>query len=108
MKKHLLIAGLVVLSLVIPSLAQRGRRRPLRASTSNGCELPFTGGDVSRKPVKMRRANLNYSFNNGGRSISVQDWFALVCPLDVDVPARRSEIPQDRPIAQEVEQIIPN
>jgi hypothetical protein len=98
MKKHLLIV-LLVLSLATPSFAQRRRRRAPSTTTNNGCELPFNGSD--RKAVKLRPTNLRYTFNNGGRPISINDWFALVCPLDVEVPSTRGEIPQNRAMPQE-------
>jgi hypothetical protein len=99
MKKNLLIASLIILSLVTPSFAQRRSRRA--APPDNGCDLHFGGALASRKPVKMRPANLRYEFNNGGRAISVADWFATVCTFDADVPSTKSSIPKDKPMNME-------
>ncbi len=105
MKKSLLLA-FVILVLVNPSPAQRSRARrgSVRATraqvtSNNGCDLAFTG--KSRKAVKLRPTTLNYSFNNGGRAISVNDWFGLVCTLDPDVPATKRNIPGSKPMAME-------
>lgn len=100
-KRLLLVTSLLLLSLIIPSFAQRGRRRWTSRATvttndNNGCDLRFAGS--SRKAVKLRPVNLNYPFHNGGRAISVSDWFSFVCTLDQDVPANKSDIPESRPM----------
>lgn len=99
MKRHLISfsALILILSLVTPSLAQRRRRAPRpRPATDNGCQLPFTGSD--RRAVKLRRPNLDVPFHNGGRAISLVDWYEFVCPLSTDVPTRRRDVPQGRPL----------
>jgi hypothetical protein len=65
-----------------------------------GCELDFEGED--RKAVKLRAPRyLNYRALNGGKSMSVAQWFAHVCTFDEDAPARRREVPQDRAMEME-------
>lgn len=93
-----LLASLCVAALVtIPSSAQRRGRRGRTAAAAppaqdNGCDLSFTGS--SRRAVKLRAASLDYTFRNGGRPASVADFFSFVCPLDPNVPTRKSEIPE--------------
>jgi hypothetical protein len=67
----------------------------------NGCQLRFKGSD--RKNVKIRKPKPRpaYTLFEQGRAISVSEWFAFVCSLDVDVPTRKTEIPKT--IAMDVE-----
>jgi hypothetical protein len=69
------------------------------SAQDNGCALRFTGSD--RKAVKLRRTNLDYTFHNGGRAVTVADFFAFVCPLDAQVPSRRADIPKTEAMEQE-------
>lgn len=69
---------------------------PLRG---DGCDLTFAGSD--RKAVKLRPANLDYTFLNGGRPVGLTDFFAAVCPLDERVPTRRGDVPQDEALPEE-------
>jgi hypothetical protein len=61
--------------------------------------LSFTGS--SRKAVKLRSTSLDYTFQNGGRAISVADFFVSTCPLDVKVPIRASLISETKPMDSE-------
>lgn len=72
---------------------------PAAPSRGDGCELVFSGSD--RKAVKLRPANLEYPSLDGGRPVSLPDFFAAVCPLDERVPARRGEVPQFEPLPEE-------
>lgn len=94
------LCGLLILALANPSLGQR-REHTLRAAQDNGCNLRFGGKDGARKRVKLRSPDLDYSFHNGGRAISIADWFAFVCPLDVNVPTTRRGIPTTVPMEME-------
>lgn len=62
---------------------------------SNDCSLTFKG--TSRKAVKNRTTadGVDYEVFQGGDPISVNEWFALTCSLDVSVPNR---IPATEPI----------
>jgi hypothetical protein len=66
----------------------------------DGCDLTFEGSD--RKAVKLRPANLDYEFLNGGRPISMADFYATVCPMDERVPERRRDVPQAEPLPEEM------
>ncbi|MDT7540594.1 MAG: hypothetical protein QOE33_498 [Acidobacteriota bacterium] len=79
----------------------RHRARPAVAAPvqNNGCDLSFTGS--SRKAVKLRSTSLNYPFQNGGRAISVTDFFASTCPLDVNVPTKKGAISETQPMDSE-------
>jgi hypothetical protein len=79
-----------------PEPAASARTAP---APGDGCDLAFEGSD--RKAVKLRPAGLDYTFLNGGRPLSLPDFFAAVCPLDERVPTRRSEVPADEPLPEE-------
>jgi hypothetical protein len=89
--RNFIVMVLLLLLLPVTTLTQ----------DENGCKLRFMG--VDRKNVKIRKPKTRpaYSFVNGGRAISVPEWFAFVCSLDEDVPARSSEIPKT--VAMDVE-----
>lgn len=72
---------------------------PVVSIRGDGCDLTFTGSD--RKAVKLRPANLDYTFLNGGRSVALTDFFTAVCPLDERVPTRRGAVPQDETLPEE-------
>lgn len=65
----------------------------------DGCDLTFNGSD--RKAVKLRPAGLDYTFLNGGRPVSLPDYFATVCPLDERVPTKRRDVPDEEPLPEE-------
>ncbi len=103
MKQKRLLAfafSFLCLALCLTTLtsAQR-RRRGAPAPQDNGCDLRFTGSD--RKEVKLRPVNLDYTFRNGGRAVTVADFFTFVCPLDAQVPSRRADIPKTEAMEQE-------
>ena len=69
--------GLVILlTLAAPSIAKR-RIMPAPVQ-DNGCNLRFTGSD--REGVKLRPANLNNRFINGGRPSAYQSSFPSFAP----------------------------
>jgi hypothetical protein len=72
---------------------------PVAATRGDGCDLAFAGSD--RKAVKLRPANLNYTFLNGGRPVGLPDFFAAVCPLNERVPTKRGDVPQDEALSEE-------
>lgn len=72
---------------------------PVVSTRGDGCDLTFAGSD--RKAVKLRPANLDYTFLNGGRPVGLPDFFAAVCPLDERVPTRRGGVPQDEALPEE-------
>ena len=74
-------------------------RAPTPPPQDAGCDLSFAGSD--RKEVKLRSPALARTFHNGGRAISVADWYALVCTFDPQVPTRRNRIPQRTELPQE-------
>jgi hypothetical protein len=88
----------LLLTLAGPSLAGK-KKGPSPLPQDAGCALKFTGSD--RKAVKLRSPTLDHPFNNGGRAISVADWYALVCPFDLEVPTRRDHIPKTTELPQE-------
>jgi hypothetical protein len=98
--KRLLLAvsALACLAALLTATSSAQRHRGAHAATAaapaqdNGCDLNFTGS--SRKAVKLRAADLDYTFRNGGRAVSVADFFTFVCPLDVRVPTRKSDVPE--------------
>ena len=101
-------AALILLLLAAGActFAGRGAAVPAPATTAraapqagDGCELAFEGSD--RKAVKLRPAGLDYTVLNGGRPVSLTDFFAAVCPLDERVPTRRSEVPAGEPLPEE-------
>jgi membrane peptidoglycan carboxypeptidase len=112
MRQRKLVLLLIILCLLTtvasqPSLAQRRRRAsrarsrpaPTRTTTTNdGCDLRFAGS--YRKQVKLRPTNLDYTFHNSGRAITVTDWLAFTCSLDPEVPLK-SNIPATTALAQE-------
>jgi len=55
-------------------------------AAADGCTLHFNGCD--RKDVKMRRPGLDYRAMNGGRIMTVANFYEFVCPLDVGVPTK--------------------
>jgi hypothetical protein len=73
-------------------------KSPSAIAKADGCALKFNGCD--RKAVKNRRTDSPYTFHNGGRAISVADWFTIVCPLDPGVPARK-EVPKNKAMKME-------
>lgn len=80
--------------------ARRGARSAAAApARGDGCDLSFTGS--SRKAVKLRDASLDYTFRNGGRAISVADFFASTCSLDQDVPTNPRDISNDEAMDSE-------
>jgi hypothetical protein len=72
---------------------------PVISLRGDGCDLTFAGSD--RKAVKLRPANLDYTFLNGGRPVSLSDFFVAVCPLGERVPTRWGDIPQDEALPEE-------
>lgn len=66
---------------------------PTANTQAPGCTMTFAGTD--RKKVKNRKPRqTDYTFVNGGRSISVPEWFTFVCGLDPDAPTRSADVPQ--------------
>src|SRR5262245_32817842 len=73
---------------------------PTATTQAPGCDKRFAGS--ARARVKNRKPRQpDYTFINGGRAISVPEWFTFVCSLDADAPAHRSEVPEN--VAMDVE-----
>src|SRR5262247_2246582 len=73
---------------------------PTATTQAPGCNLRFAGSDRARVKNRGPRQT-DYTFLNGGRAISVPEWFTFVCGLDPDAPARRANVPQT--VAMDIE-----
>jgi hypothetical protein len=96
--------GLLCLAICAASFTSAYSNRALQPQPDDGCSLTFGGDDSSRKAVKLRKPGLNYTKHNGGRAVSVADFFSFVCTLDPNVPTRKKDVPlaEAMPMEKEV------
>lgn len=98
----LLVAGACTFAgrgVAVPATPEPATASRAAPAAGDGCDLTFQGSD--RKAVKLRPAGLDYTFLNGGRPVSLPDFFATVCPLDERVPTKRRDVPADEPLPEE-------
>ena len=75
------------------------KKKAIAKADITDCNIPFEGSE--RKGVKMRKPGQKYTLHNGGRAVTVSEFYSYVSGLVDGVPSQRKLVPDDEPLKAE-------
>ncbi len=111
MKKPFVLLLIILSCLIVVSAQEKPKKKAATTKTQKekkekkkkvdieDCNIPFEGSE--RKAVKNRKPGQKYTFHNGGRAITVSEFYSYVSSLVDGIPSQRKLVPHDTPLKAE-------